>query len=128
MKVTIYNKDGTVDREVECDGFNHLFDGNWAALYRGQDYVLSRGTTKQNFLWTTKDIVVVDENGGYLAFHLKDADEQFDVTLTIKDFQRKWENCRVMLFQGKILQFWCEGKWYSVVGDVVIDNIRPYKG
>jgi len=109
MKATIYTRDGDVCREVQCDKIEPYACG----LYLLVD----------TEIYTNQPMIV---SGQYKDWEhmLSDRSQMFDVTLTIGKTVKKWEGAKVLLLLENLFSFWHGGEWHSVVGQVIIENMR----
>lgn len=107
MKATIYTRDGDVCREVQCDKIEPYYD-----------MVLLEGAE----IYTNQPMVV---SGQYKDWdHVLPGSQAFDLTLTIGKVVQKWKGARALILQEGIISFFFGGEWHSVVGQVIIENMR----
>jgi len=112
MKATIYTEDGKICREVECDKIEPY----------GQCLMQFRIAG----IRTNQPVVVSGQYGKDWDHMLPKSNEYFDVTMTIGETVRRWEKAKCLIVFGasRLFSFWHKGEWHSVVGQVLIDNIR----
>lgn len=107
MKATIYTREGTVCREVQCDKVEPYYD-----------MVLLEGAE----IYTNQPMIV---SGQYQEWnHVLEGSQAFDLTLTIGKVVKRWEGARALVLQEGIISFWHGGEWHSVVGQVIIEKMR----
>ena len=109
MRVIIYTEDGKICREVECESIHSY----------GPSLMCLRGSG----IYTNQPIVACSQNEKF-DHMLLGRDDSFDLTMTIGDTVRRWVGAKCLIFQGKIVLFWNNGEWYSVVGQVLIENMK----
>ena len=108
MKATIYTEDGNVCREVECDRIQP---------YAGMFFRLEGAN-----ILTNQTVVLIGQHDGWE--HLLSGLDVFDVTLTIGSTVRKWEGARCMVHYGRSISFYHDNQWHTVIGQVLIENMR----
>jgi len=111
MKVTIYTEDGKVCRELECDEIEPY--GKAMMKFKGANIC-----TNQPFV----------ASGQYKDWDhmLPNHSETFDVVFTAGETIKKWEKAKCLIVYGasRLFSFWHKGEWHSVVGQVLIENMR----
>jgi hypothetical protein len=110
VKATIFNKDGSIYREVEC----HAIEP-YAA-----DMVLLEGSG----VYTNMSVAFVGQHPEW--DHTLERAQEFDVTIVFQGgSDHRWVGAKALVLNEQIISFWHDGVWHSVTGQIVIDNMRP---
>ena len=108
MKAIIYTNEGKVCREVKCDNIEPY----------GKALFLLKGAN----IYTNQPVVACGRQQNW--DHMLPGYQSFDVTFTVGETVRKWEGARVLVYFGSAISFWHDNEWHTVVGNVIIENMR----
>jgi hypothetical protein len=110
VKASIFNKDGTIYREVECSSIEPYM----------ADMVLLDGPN----VYTNMSVAFVGQHPDW--DHMLERAQEFDVTMVHQGgSDHRWVGAKALVLYEQIISFWHGGQWHSVTGQIVIDNMRP---
>lgn len=112
MKAVIYNKDGSIYREVECDSIEPY-------MSELVELVISRGTN----IYTNMPVAAAGQHPDW--DHMLKGAQEFDVTIVFQgNSDHRWVGAKALVLNDQAISFWHGGEWHTVTGQILVENMR----